>query len=53
MKREFNDWIVVVYFGRSAPLIERFKDETKARSCYADYLLKYPMRNVELIVPKG
>ena len=48
-----RDYVVVVYFGTSAPLIESFKDERKARDFYADCLLKYPLNNVELIKPAG
>lgn len=44
-----EEWIVAVFFGCSAPIIERFKDEQRARSFYADCLVKYPTRNVEFI----
>lgn len=46
-----KEWVVTVCFGNSAPIIECFKEEAKARDFYTDSLLRYPTANVELIKP--
>ena len=45
-----NTWHVTVITGRNVDIYP-FKDERKARDCYADCLLRYPKSNVELVPP--
>ena len=47
-----DEFVVCVCFKSGAPIIECFKDEKKARSFYADALVKWPTANVEFIDPR-
>lgn len=46
-----KDYIVTIQVGSQGLIIERFKDEAKARDFYAESLAKYPKDRVDFMEP--